>query len=257
MKVRKWAFCLGVTALCAGLYTYPARADFYCESESVSTNLSHRRSGPSIQKYYFTPDALRVELGNNKVFIVDCNTMEFYSLNTKAKTGIELNLGELPAVHDTSADDRKKLGEMMAALLASQVTPTNESKTIAGYKCRKYNVHFAVVNGEYWISEDVRGYQELKKLGARVGAIAERHPVLRQIDVAGMVEKLGGFPVYTVNHVMGGTVESTLKRIEQKPLDPALFVVPKGYAIKKSNWARRSKTGELETSELNASPTEF
>ena len=67
MKVRKWAFCLGVTALFAGLYAYPASADFYCESESVSTNLSHRRSGPSIQKYYFTPDALRVELGNNKV----------------------------------------------------------------------------------------------------------------------------------------------------------------------------------------------
>jgi hypothetical protein len=49
-----------------------------------------------------------------------------------------------------------------------------------------------------------------------------------------MVEKLDGFPVYTVNHVMGGTVASTLKKIEQKSLDPALFTVPKDYTVKKS-----------------------
>jgi hypothetical protein len=33
---------------------------------------------------------------------------------------------------------------------------------------------------------------------------------------------------------MGGTLASTLKKIEQKPLDPALFIVPKDYAMKKS-----------------------
>jgi hypothetical protein len=33
---------------------------------------------------------------------------------------------------------------------------------------------------------------------------------------------------------MGGTLESTLKKIEQKSLDPALFIVPKDYAMKKS-----------------------
>ena len=67
-----------------------------------------------------------------------------------------------------------------------------------------------------------------------MGTIAERNPMLRRIDFAGMVEKLGGFPVYTVIHVMGGTVTSTLKKTGQKPLDPALFTVPKDYAMKKS-----------------------
>jgi len=233
MKVKKWTFCLGVTALFAGLCAHSVNADFYCETESVSTNASARHHKTSVQKYYFTPHALRVELSGNKVFIVNCDTMELYSLNTKTKTGIEVNLGELPALYDASAADKKKMDEMMGALMAVQITPTEELKTIAGYKCRKYNVHIAVINGEYWVSEDVRGYQELKTLGAKMGAIAERHPVLRQFNIAGVVEKLGGFPVYAVNHVMGETVESTLKRIEQKSLDPALFVVPKDYTMKK------------------------
>ena len=234
MKVKKWAFCLGVAALFAGFYAYSANADFYCETESVSTKVSPRRNETSIQKYYFTPSALRVELSGNKVFIFNCKSMALYSLNTKAKTGVELNFGQLPALHDASATDKKKMGDMMGALMAIQVTATDELKTIAGYKCRKYNVHIAMIDGEYWVSEDVRGYQELKTLGARMGAIAERHPVLRQFNVAGMFEKLGGFPVYAVNHVMGGTVESTLKRIEKRSLDPGLFVVPKDYAMKKS-----------------------
>jgi hypothetical protein len=58
--------------------------------------------------------------------------------------------------------------------------------------------------------------------------------MLRQFNIAGIVEKLDGFPVYTVNHVLGETVESTLKNVEQRPLDPALFRVPKDYALKQS-----------------------
>jgi hypothetical protein len=90
------------------------------------------------------------------------------------------------------------------------------------------------MNGEYWVSQDVKGYEELKALGAKVGAIAEHNPMLEQVDIAGMVEKLGGFPVYTVNHLLGETVASTLRKIEQKPLDPALFIVPEDYTVKKS-----------------------
>ncbi len=233
MKAKKWALCLGIAALFAGLCAHSAKADLYWETESVSTNIPHQHNGTSIQKYYFTSNASRVELGGGKVIIVDYNTLEMYSLNTKAKTCTELNLNELPGLPDGSAADKKKIGELMGAIMGIHVTPTDELKTIAGYKCRKYNVRIAVMNGEYWVSKDVRGYRELKTLGAKVGAIAESNPILRQINVAGMVDKLGGFPVYTINHVMGGTVESTLKKIEQKPLDPALFVVPKDYTMTK------------------------
>jgi hypothetical protein len=234
MKMKKWALCLGIMALFTGLCTSSANADLYWETENVFTNVPNQPNGTSIQKYYFTSNASRVQLSDTKVIIVDYNAMQLYSLDTKAKTCTELNLSELPGLPGVAAADNKKMAEMMGAVMGTQITPTDELKTIAGYKCRKYNVRIAIVDGEYWVSKDVQGYQELKTLGAKVGAIAERNPVFRQIDIAGMAEKLGGFPVYTVSHVMGGTVASTLKKIERKSLDPALFIVPKDYAMKKS-----------------------
>jgi hypothetical protein len=234
MKMKKWALCLGIMALFTGLCAPSANADLYWETENVSTNFPNQPDGTSILKYYFTRTSSRVQLGDTKVFIVDYNAMQFYSLDTKAKTFTELNLSELPGLHGVAPADNKKIAEMMGAVMGTQVTPTDELKTIAGYKCRKYNVRIAMMNGEYWVSKDVRGYRELKALGAKVGSIAERNPMLSQIDIAGIVEKLGGFPVYTVIHVMGGTVASTLKKIEQKSLDPALFIVPKDYAMKNS-----------------------
>lgn len=236
--MKKWALCLGVMALFTGLWAPSANADLYWETENVFTNVPSQPDGTSILKYYCTPKALRVQLSDTTVFIVDYNAMQLYSLDTKAKTYNEHNLSELPGLHGVAPADNKKIAEIMGAVLGTQVTPTDEMKTIAGYKCRKYNVRIAVMNVEYWVSKDVRGYRELEALGAKVGAIAERNPMLKwwltQIDIAGMVEKLGGFPVYTVIHVMGGTVASTLKKIEQKSLDPALFIVPKDYAMKKS-----------------------
>jgi hypothetical protein len=234
MKMKKWALCVGIMALFAGLCGPSANADLYWETENVFTNVPNQPDGATIQKYYFTSNASRVQLSDTKVIIVDYNAMQLYSLDTKTKTFTEQNLSELPGLSGVAAADQKKMAEMMGAVFGTQVTPTDELKTISGYKCRKYNVRIAMINGEYWVSKDVRGYRELKALGARVGAIAERNPMLRQIDIPGMVEKLGGFPVYTVTHVMGGTLASTLKKIEQKSLDPALFIVPKDYAMKKS-----------------------
>jgi len=229
MKI--WTLCLGIIlAMSTGLYVRPVKADLYWETESVSSGIAHRSKGTSIQKYYFTPNASRVELSGKKIYIVNYKSMILYSLDTKAKTCSTLNLAEL--FLDASPGDSKKNADLMGTMLGVQVTPTNELKTIAGYKCRKCMVRIAFLTGEYWVSNDVRGYQELRTLGAKVEAIAERNPVIRQMDVAGMVDKLGGFPVYTVNHLMGGTVESTLKKVEQKSLDPALFVVPKEYTMK-------------------------
>ena len=234
MKMKKWALCLGIMALFAGLCAPSANADLYWEAETVSTNVPNRPDGASIQKNYFNSNALRMEMGDTKVIIVDYNAMQLYRLDTKEKTYTELDLNELPGLPGVAAADQKKMAEMMGAVMGTQITPTDELKTISGYKCRKYNVRIATGTGEYWVSKDVRGYQELRALGAKMGSIAERNPMLRQIDIAGMTEKLGGFPVYTVNHVMGGTLASTLKKIEQKPLDPTLFIVPKDYAMKKS-----------------------
>jgi hypothetical protein len=221
--------------LFAGLWAPWANADLYFETVNVSTNLSHQPKNATTMKYYVNSKASRVELGNGKVYILDYDAMKLFSLDPNARTFTELNIaGELPGLPTVSGSDKQKvMDEAMAAVFAIQIHATDEMKTIEGYKCRKYNVNLPLVSGEYWVSRDVKGCGELRKLGAKVASVADRNPMLRQFNIAGMVEKLDGFPVYTVNHVMGGTVESTLKKVEQKPLDPTLFAVPRGYALKK------------------------
>jgi hypothetical protein len=233
MKQVNWALSLGIMALVAVLCAATANADLYVETENVSTNIPHQPNGATTLKNYFTSKASRVELGNGKVFILDYGAMKMFTLDPKAKTYAEHNLGELEAAApDMSGSDKQQiLNEAMAAILAVQVHPTDETKIIEGYRCRKFNVNVAMVKGEYWVSKDVKGYQELRTLGAKVASVLDRNPMLRQFNIAGMAEKLDGFPVYIVNHVLGGTVQTTLKDVKQRPLEPALFRVPKDYTL--------------------------
>jgi len=235
MKINGWALCAFIMALFTGLCVPSAKADLYFETVNVSSNFPHQPKSTTMLKYYFNSRASRVEVGNGKVFILDYHAMKLFSLDSKAKTFTELNIGDnLPELSNTSGSRKQKaVDAAMNSLFATQIKPTNETKIIEGYKCRKYNVHLAMVSGEYWVSQDVKGCRELKALGAKAASVVDRNPMLREFNIVGMVEKLGGFPVYIVNHVMGGTVESTLKRIEQKPLDPALFTIPGDYALKK------------------------
>ncbi len=230
MKANKWLLCLGIMALFAVLCAPKANADLYLETESISTNVTNRPNSTTTLKSYYTPTASRWELGDGKVIILDYNAVKLFMLDPKTKTYRELNLDERPGLPSTSdAGKQKMMDEANAVASAIQVTPTDETKTIAGYKCRKYNVKLAMSDGEYWVSDDVTGYQELKSLAAKAASIMDRDPMLKLLNIAGTAEKLDGFPVYTVSHVMGGTVQRTLKNIEQKPLDSALFKVPKDY----------------------------
>lgn len=234
MKTLRWTLCLGIMALFGGLCSFTAYADLYIETENVSTNLPHQSNGASTLKNYFNSTGSRVELGNGKVFILDYDSMKLFKLNPKAKTYKEMKIGKIPGIPDVNVThgQQKGIDEAIASIMAIQVVPTNETKTIQGYNCRKYCVSIPMVSGEYWVSKDVKGYEELRAIGAKVASVLERNPTLRQFDIAGMTDKLDGFPVYMVNHVMGGTVESTVRKVEQRPLDPALFRVPRDYAKK-------------------------
>lgn len=233
MKVKKWLFYLWLMALAAVFFAGPARADLYWETRSVSVNISGQPDGNSIQRYYFTPYASRVELGAGNLVIVRYKSMKLYSLNTRTRTCTQINLAKLPEIPGLSGADPNELAQIMGNVMGIEVHPINRYKTIAGYRCREYHVRFAIMTGEYWISKDVEGYGELRTLGTEADAIAQYNPLFRQIDIASIVRKLNGFPVRTVNHVMGGTVTSTLTKVVQSRLDPSLFDVPRDYKMKK------------------------
>ncbi|MDR3566939.1 MAG: DUF4412 domain-containing protein [Syntrophobacteraceae bacterium] len=233
MRGKKRLFYPLLLALVATFFAGQARADLYWETRSVSVNISGQSNGNSIQRYYFTPYASRVELGAGNVTIVRYKSMKLFLLNAGKRSCTEINLKKLPQIPGMEGENQKELAQMLGGVMGTQVHPVDRYETIAGYRCREYHVRIAIVNGEYWVSKDVEGYRELKAIGREAEEVAEYNPLFRQVDIAGLVRKLDGFPVRTVNHVMGGTVTTTLTKIVRSPLDPALFTIPRNYTMKK------------------------
>ena len=86
-----------------------------------------------------------------------------------------------------------------------------------------------MMNSDYWLSKDVKGYEEIKEIGKKIAGVFDENPMMKQMNIAGMMGQLDGFPVQMVMNIMKGTSTTTLKKIEKKSLDKSLFSVPEGY----------------------------
>ena len=82
---------------------------------------------------------------------------------------------------------------------------------------------------EYWVTKDVKGYAEFNAIRANLADLSKKNPNLMGMGFVGMIDVLDGFPVQEVTPVLGGTLTTTLLKIEQKKLAPELFQVPKDY----------------------------
>ncbi|MBW1719284.1 MAG: DUF4412 domain-containing protein [Deltaproteobacteria bacterium] len=205
-----------------------AYGDLYWESEMVSggvpagfpSNLPKQMidqfNKTETIKHYLTPYAYRTDT-NDSIMIIKHDTMTMYHINVKDKTYTKINM--------TTFLDNESGKEMAEEM---KVTPTNETKKIVGYMCKKYNMTVMGGNNEFWISKDVKGYKEYTAFGKKMEKMFEKNPMLRKLGMAG---KWDGFPVQTVMKVMGITSTTTLKTIEGKALSKDLFEIPKGYKM--------------------------
>ncbi len=244
MISKRWKFSLPLAILVLFLFSSTAFCDIYWESEKALRGVPGQRDGTRIQRNYYTSNASRIEMGDGTAMIMDFDSMIMYRLNTKDKTYSQMSLNDMGMPPDMPREDRQKMNQMMGEMMQSfQVTPTNETRNISGYECRKYMVSFMKVNSEYWLSKDVKGYDELRQIGEKMTRYYSKNPMLKQMDVAGMMDKLDGFPVRTVTQMMGGTVTTTLKTVEVKPLSPSLFQVPADYTLKQEQEKPQAPAG--------------
>ncbi|NOR05105.1 MAG: DUF4412 domain-containing protein [Deltaproteobacteria bacterium] len=209
-----------------------AYGDLYWESESVSEGLPaglpsnlpkqmlDQFNKAETIKHYLTSYAYRTDTSDG-IMIIEYNTMTMYHINIKDKTYTKVNM--------TSLMDNER-GKGMVEELAEEmeVTSTNETKKIAGYMCKKYNMTMMGSNNEFWISKDVKGYKEYTAFGKKMEKMFEKNPMMKKMGMAG---NLDGFPVQTVTNVMGITTTTTLKTIEEKAMSKDLFEIPKGYKM--------------------------
>jgi hypothetical protein len=216
-------------------------ADLYFETEQVTRGIPGQADGSAILKQYLTMDASRSDVQDG-VTIVDFNKKLIYQLDPAAKTYTRSDITSFNAIPGMDGDaESGEQNQMVKAMIESmansiRVTPTDEYREIAGYKCRKFNVTIMMATSEYWASKDFKGYDELMAIGEKASAVFANNPMMKQMNILGLMKEVDGFPVQTMTQVMGGTVVSTLKTMQQKPLSKSLFQVPEGY--------RLARTGE-------------
>jgi hypothetical protein len=228
---KHWGFSLVLLVFFFALAPAAVWGDLYWEAENVSTGLPGQPDGTRIVKHYYAANVSRTDMGDGMVMIMDFNAMTMSRLNTRTKTYTQMDMNQM-GPPGMPAAQKERAGKVMAGMAQSmQVTPTGETKTINGYACKKFNVNFMMMDSEYWVSKDVKGYEELKSSTAKLAGVFEKNPALANMDISGMLAKLDGFPIQTTTHMMNGTMVTTVMHIEQKQLDPSLFKVPSDFTL--------------------------
>ncbi len=221
---------LMITATFLVFVSPAAFADLEWVSEEITRGVPGEQDGSVMVKNYYKDDAIRTERGN-EIMIMDYNTMTMYQINESDKTYTKTNLDEMMGGGDS--EEARGMQAMMQSMMSSvKVVPSDEKKTVAGYDCKKYMISFMMVNSEYWVSKDVKGYEELKSVNKKLSSKFKNNPMLKMTNFTAMLDEMDGFPVQMIVNVMGGTTTTTLKSMTQKKsLGKSLFTVPAGYKL--------------------------
>lgn len=204
-------FCILIFFLSAPI----AYGDVYWEADQVVRGIPGRADKHTTIRNYFTPTACRSDIGEN-ITIADFDAMTGYVISSGDRMYFKVDM------YNEGIIDPSLRQEI-------DVTPTNETRHIAGYRCRKYNVRFMGRSYEEWLSKDVPAYRELRAVNEQLAPLMREHPLF-QMSIIGRMHKLDGFPVKTVMNLDGGVVKTiTLRKVSTKDLSRSVFTVPKGY----------------------------
>ena len=228
-----------IAALVLGFLLIPAAmvwGGVYFETLEKSAGIPGQNEGTRILKQYLSDSALRIE-APDRITIVDVNSLIVYDLDPATKKYVATDIKKIGNMTDVLGEQGGNLlNDFMKELGAQQqtVTPTDETATIAGFKCRKYLVNHMMAQGEYWLSDQVEGVEEFQKFGKTAATALDQYPLFKQLNVYSIFAQLDGFPVKSVTQIMGGVNETTLIKSKRQKMDPALFTVPSDY--KKSSY---------------------
>lgn len=222
MNRRIWRWALLVAGITALLVSQAAYGDIYTEAETVNSGMFGQPPSTKTVKTYYSSMGMRVDNGEG-VMIMDYTTFDMYTLNPADKTYTKMNIKEMSAQMGGMAS---KMAERM------KFSETDETKTVAGYKCRRYTMDMGMGTTEFWVSKDVKYIDELLAIGEKAAKALEDNPMMQQMNSSNILAKSGGFPVQTVNNIMGGTTTTTLTKIEKQKFSKDLFTVSADYKLK-------------------------
>jgi hypothetical protein len=210
-----------------------AYADVYYEivvkSECAPNSPKCAYIPPSgVKKTYISDNAQRVE----DVWVADTFSIEYFDTMTAYSCSVKdkvCHKNDLKSKMDVNTEVTEPKTE-------STYTPTNEIRTIAGYDCKIYRGSWKdnkiTTESEFCISKDVPGYKEINKSQRNQAKIHGRNPFMRKYFEQGESD---GFLIHSVDNVISDNLSyittSTLRMIEEKPLDKNLFKIPADYKV--------------------------
>ena len=195
---------------------------------------------------WYEGETARSDVDDSLTVLVFLNDQRIALLNNARKTYmyIPMNLDELvDMAPDDDAEDgadaaatKDQVKEMMNQVMGSMkvnVTKTDETKKIADWDTRKYDVEMSIMgmpmNQEMWTTEDIEIDERLYQ--AANGAMLSMMPGME--DVMTEMMKVKGVPVYSVMtaNMMGASIKSTTELLEYKEADlpKGSFEIPSDY----------------------------
>ncbi len=230
MMKKRTAFVL-VSVFVLIFWTIPVYADLYWQNIQETKGIPGQPDETQTIDHYFTQNASRIESGSMAT-IMNFDDMILYHMDTQAKTYNKIDLNAMGQMAG-EGEDAEVFSNMMKQMMGeTKIIPTNETRKIAGYDCKKYNMQIMMVQIEYWVTKDIDHYQELKQIGEKMAKGFDNNPMMQHLNFAAHMKQMDGFPVQTITrNPMGGTMISTLKQIEKKKLSDDLFKVPSDYKL--------------------------
>jgi hypothetical protein len=232
--------------------TAALHADVYMKqkrhTDAISMMGQNQPARDVIEEVWITDSGFRNNSEENAM-IVMFEKQKMIMINHKEKTYTEMpmNLSEMmsEAVKEEGADDeaaeeqQKMMQNMMQGMMKVEVSiqPTNESKVISGWKCKKYimtmNTFMGENKSEIWATEDLKIDPKLYSKFST--ALSAANPAMK--DMAGTMmeemKKIKGVQVLNVStqKIMNQNISSSTELLDYKtgsaPGD--LFQIPANY----------------------------
>lgn len=193
---------------------------------------------------WVTDGKVRTDYGDTASMIVIEDSETMYVLNHNSKTYQEMNLGDMmhlldEAIKDEGDEATREAMEAAKSMMKMEatVTPTDETKEIGGYKCKKYIVELQMgqmggSTSEQWVTEEIKVDAGMYRMSTMVSLMQ----VPGYEDVFKELADIEGFSVvtYTTARMMGAEVKSQqeLVEVKEQELEDADFAIPEGYAKK-------------------------
>ncbi len=219
-----------VALIVAGAAT--VSADFSCETRIGRPG----KTEPSISRTYMSESAIRLEPGGGIVQIINFTTRELLEMNLNDKTYRVTRFDDLvvPATGDKAKPEAQSKDMLSRMVDSMEVTRTEETQVINGHKCTKHLV--SVMGGspsEYWITSEIPEYGLQLAKADKLREIFRNHAVLATLTNSyDSYQKLGGFSLKTINHLMGMDLVSEVVNISTEPVDAKIFQIPEGFSKK-------------------------